>query len=310
MDISSIIPTFNEEQEIAPTLNSIRESASALGLSHEIIVVDNGSNDLTIEIAKELADLVVLEPTKTIGGMRNTGASFAKGAVLVFNDADVRLTQEWVKKFDSCFRDYLSQAIVVGGALIVPDTRNLIHKYWFKPLLRNKESKGVNYVGTGNMIVRKDLFIENKGFDERLVTGEDYDFCVRMKKNGAIILYDVDLKAIHAGYPIDVKGFFRREFWHGKGDFQTIDTILSSKTALFSIMFILINMFFLIFLALGKYYTSGCVFLVFSLLLLYFSLYKVPSRIGFYGRVFHVGLSFLYLWARGLSFLGNIKVPR
>ncbi|PHQ26353.1 hypothetical protein CLH62_01780 [Marinobacter guineae] len=306
MDVSFIIPTLNEEHEITHTLNAIRESVAHI--SHEIIVVDNGSDDQTTEMAKEIADLVIVEPTKTVGGLRNVGASYAKGRILVFNDADVRLTKQWAQKFSSCMVQYLEESDVVGGALAVPESPYLIHKYWFKPLLRNKESKVVNYVGTGNMIVRKDLFLECKGFDERLETGEDYDFCVRMKKNGARILYDSDLEAIHIGYPHDLKSFVRREFWHGKGDFQSLSNLFTSKTALFSLLFVLTNITFIVSLFLENYYFSYLILFVAGILLLYFSLHKTPSKIGVYGRAVHMGLSFLYLWARGLSFWGNLKL--
>jgi len=91
MHLSIVIPAFNEEQLILDCLNSIRESVSANtkpGFTHEVIVVDNNSNDKTAQLATQAGAKVVFEPINQSGRARNTGTAAATGDCLLFVDAD------------------------------------------------------------------------------------------------------------------------------------------------------------------------------------------------------------------------------
>ncbi|MFE8071668.1 glycosyltransferase [Marinobacteraceae bacterium S3BR75-40.1] len=297
MELSFIIPTLNEEQGIAQTINRIRDVMD--GVSHEIIIVDNGSTDNTRDIASSLADAVFVDSEKTVGGLRNLGASHANGAVLVFNDADVLITKEWLSDLKSTYPKIVSEKIVIGGALDVSDPKNLIHKYWFQPLLNKKKSADVNYVGTGNMVVSKAFFTACKGFDEKLATGEDYDFCIRAKKDEGSIEYHADMKALHEGYPCTFSAFIKREFWHGKGDARSLSAFFSSKVALASFLFVLLHIFIVISLLLHWRSLALVTVVVVVLFAIALSFYRTSARLGLEGRFFHLLLTFGYLYARG-----------
>ena len=91
LNLSFIIPAFNEEKLLPETLKCIRQSASVLtdkGLEWEIVVCDNNSTDQTSIIARENGAKVVFEPKNQIARARNAGASIAKGQWFVFIDAD------------------------------------------------------------------------------------------------------------------------------------------------------------------------------------------------------------------------------
>ena len=84
MKISVIIPTYNEESVI---LDCLRSLASQSLKDFEIIVVDDGSTDTTVE---KLEDVMVLHQNHLgAGAARNLGAKQAKGDILVFVDADM-----------------------------------------------------------------------------------------------------------------------------------------------------------------------------------------------------------------------------
>ena len=72
--ITAIIPCLNEEKSIAITIKEIRESSKLIS---EIIVVDNGSSDETVKVAKSAKAKVVSEP------IRGKGFAFRKGLSLV-----------------------------------------------------------------------------------------------------------------------------------------------------------------------------------------------------------------------------------
>jgi glycosyltransferase involved in cell wall biosynthesis len=86
--ISVIVPTLNEEKYLGRTLRSLAEQSFC---DFELIAKGGLSQDSTVEIAKEFADLVLSEKDISIGDTRNQGAKRAKGDVLAFLGADTFL---------------------------------------------------------------------------------------------------------------------------------------------------------------------------------------------------------------------------
>src|SRR5262245_30401408 len=89
---SVIIPAFNEERYLGPTLESLNAAVDRLrrkrGKSAEVIVVDDASTDGTAAVARQLGATVHHEADHNIARARNLGAEQALAPVLVFIDAD------------------------------------------------------------------------------------------------------------------------------------------------------------------------------------------------------------------------------
>lgn len=84
--VSIVIPAYNEQERLAATI----QAARAIPYEHEIICVNDGSIDLTAEIAEELADLHILLPqNKGKGHALQTGWMRAKGSYIICLDADL-----------------------------------------------------------------------------------------------------------------------------------------------------------------------------------------------------------------------------
>lgn len=87
--LSIVIPAYNEESGIAPTLQAVQEALGAAGLEHEIIVVDDGSRDRTASIARELGARVVSHPTNMgYGASLKSGILAARHDIIGITDAD------------------------------------------------------------------------------------------------------------------------------------------------------------------------------------------------------------------------------
>ena len=116
MKLTVIVPAFNEEAYLAPTLGSIRaaadEARGVSGADVEVIVVDNASADGTAAVARRLGATVVHEPVQGIARARNAGARRAAGDVLVFFDADVDGPRTLLVAICAAMRD---PACVGGG---------------------------------------------------------------------------------------------------------------------------------------------------------------------------------------------------
>ena len=113
-DISVIIPALNEERYLARCLGALVRQCNKG--QDEIVVVDGGSTDRTVEIAEEYADKVLIEPARPVGAARNLGARQAKGEFLAFIDADTVACDEWVREI-ACTLDSNPRAVGVP-----PDT--------------------------------------------------------------------------------------------------------------------------------------------------------------------------------------------
>ncbi|MCP4322827.1 MAG: glycosyltransferase [Alteromonadales bacterium] len=226
--VSFIIPAFNEADMIVDTLAQLHKFAPNVG--YEVIIVDNGSKDNTVELAQSYNDTVVSCPTGTIAAVRNCGVNASSGSILVFLDADVKLTQQWQDNIGRAIENINSNPILLTGSRCSPpENNNTLNNHWFNLLV---ESNSATYINSGHLITSRILFDKISGFDEVLRTAEDHDFCVRAKQLGALIISNSDLKVFHDGYPTTYAQFIKRERWHGREDFKTATSLIKSKVAL------------------------------------------------------------------------------
>jgi glycosyltransferase involved in cell wall biosynthesis len=227
-DISFIIPALNEQACIGIVLDSIHAN-SCHGFSYEIILVDNGSKDRTVEIAKDKGANVYVSDSGFVGNSRNKGAEKASGSFLVFLDADVCLTPKWANQIGAVIARIRQKHDLVTGSLCgISDHQNWIEKTWFDPRTRQKKT---NYINSGHLIISRDNFLNLGGFNPLMETGEDYEFCARAREGGCEIINDPELAVVHLGYPKDLKSFFLRERWHARGDYRSLSTLWASKPA-------------------------------------------------------------------------------
>jgi glycosyltransferase involved in cell wall biosynthesis len=87
--ISVVVPAYNEEAGIGVTLRELLDATQGMGTEMEILVVDDGSTDRTVEIARSFGVRVVSHPTNLgKGAAMKTGWKNSKGEYLIFTDAD------------------------------------------------------------------------------------------------------------------------------------------------------------------------------------------------------------------------------
>jgi dolichyl-phosphate beta-glucosyltransferase len=104
MEISIVIPAYNEEKRIGKTLKKVYEYFKEKKIEFEIIVVDDGSNDKTVEIVEKFSfdkkEIRILKHEKNMGkgAAVKTGILNAKGELILFTDADLSTPIEEFKK--------------------------------------------------------------------------------------------------------------------------------------------------------------------------------------------------------------------
>lgn len=298
---SVIIPAKNECDNIVRCIRSIYGLANNKK-SVEVIVVDNGSTDNTVDIAREEGASVFIKEELKIAGLRNYGAQKASNKIIGFIDADCEVGEKWLEHGYSILRN-CDDIGVVGGQYMCPKESTWVQRTWAS--VRPRGSHSVNFVTSGNFFIKKDVFNEFGGFDENLETGEDYDLCIRISKKYRIISDD-KLNIIHYGEPATVMQRLHKEIWYGKN----IKQILRKKPFYLPFWLSLIFIFFVTLFLIGIFLVHQFLVLLslanIVMLLASISLYRCLKVHNF--RFFFplICVYFFYLMGRSISLINFV----
>jgi len=186
MQLSIIIPTYNEEKGISSFLIHLQKAISVID-DCEIIIVDGGSSDRTLKEVKCISNQLKLDiklcvsPKKGRAVQMNYGANKSSGDFLYFLHADTFPPNE----FDRIIFNFVKKNIQAGSFRMKFDKRSIFFNFWswFTRFKWNIASGGDQ-----SLFVSKDLFRLINGFDENWPIMEDVDIIVRIKKKA---VYDV-----------------------------------------------------------------------------------------------------------------------
>ena len=171
--ISIIIPTINEANNLPLLLSDL----SDIQKEGEIIIVDCGSEDKTIDVANIYGAKVFKSEERNRGLELDIGAKNSKGDWLIFLHADTRLTHDWLKKIN----------------LVLKGDKNYIYNFTFKinhkkiiyrvlEILVNFRSQYFKQpYGDQGLIIHRTIYFRNNGF-RKIPIMEDIDFLRRLNK--------------------------------------------------------------------------------------------------------------------------------
>ena len=183
--ISVVIPTYNEEENIAQCLVSLRHQTVPRS-EYEIIVVDGGSKDATCEIAKKYADMVFVQTSRKVGGARNDGFLAARGDIVATTDADCIIPPTWIETIKKGFAD--NNVVQLYGPVypIEESIKNSISLFSANMFSRLGYYTRIFYYTLGcNTAFKKDVFIR-AGMYLCIDAGDDLEIALRMKKYGKV----------------------------------------------------------------------------------------------------------------------------
>lgn len=247
--ISFVIPVKNDAERLQSCLESIAQQ-NVPGVDKEIIVLDNGSTDNSVEVATGMGAIVLYEPKLSVAQLRNKGAFFSKGEAIAFVDADHVLAKHWLTAGLNTINE---TCCGITGALCISPAITWIHRAYDRFRRRSQIKVEVEWLGSGNMLVRRELFCKLNGFDESLETCEDVDFCQRVRENGWRIISDPCMKSIHYGDPATVKSLFFGELWRGRNNFRVTMKGPITPRALLSLAIPASNLLGLILIIIGSF---------------------------------------------------------
>jgi glycosyltransferase involved in cell wall biosynthesis len=176
-ELSIIIPAYNEEDFIAPTLKHLQSACEACDIETEIIVVDNNSNDRTAEIAKANKAKVVFEKVQQIAKARNSGAAQAESDMFLFLDADTEINTPLLQE---TLKQLKTGDCLAGGTTLQTDREhsclNRFVKYW------NIISTKLKLAAGCYIFCQRDAFFEAGGFNEKVYASEEIWLFKKLKK--------------------------------------------------------------------------------------------------------------------------------
>ena len=203
---SIIIPVFNNLALTKQCLESIYENTD---VPHEIIIVDNGSNDGTrdylFRVEADAGVRVVYNPSN-LGFAKacNQGARAAQGDYLVFLNNDTIVQPDWLPELLDCARKD-EKIGAVGAKLLYPDDtvqhagvvfteKKLVHhiyKHFYRDHPAVNKEREFQAVTAACMLIKKDLFFQIGAFVESYWNGlEDVDLCFTLREQGYKIVYN------------------------------------------------------------------------------------------------------------------------
>lgn len=185
--ISVVVPALNEEDRIQACLLSLKDQ-SLDRARYEIIVVDGGSEDGTVTVARELADRIILQKSLGIGGARRDGAMAASGEMLAFTDADTEVSHGWLE----AVAKNLSRRDASTGPVVYqnPDMQAEMLRRW-RDMYRLLYHSNFYYIIGSNMAVRTDAYWSIGGHSEISLL-DDYDLSRKLFRHGKRATYDRD----------------------------------------------------------------------------------------------------------------------
>lgn len=226
MDLSIIIVNYNVKEFIQNLLHSIEKASQ--NITKEIIIIDNASDDGSVEFIQEKfpdVKLIVNKKNLGFGKANNIGLKEAKGEFILLLNPDTLVAEDTFDKMIDFFKTepkvglagckilnpdgtlqlacrrsfpgpWTSFTKVAGLSTLFPKSK-LFAKYNLTYLDENQTYE-VDAISGSFMMMRREVFEKVGGFDEQFfMYGEDLDFCYRVQKAGYKVFYVHTTKIIH-----------------------------------------------------------------------------------------------------------------
>lgn len=189
--ISVVIPVYNREKTILRALNSVFGQTYS---NIEVIVVDDGSTDATAQVVSNCADervrLISLSNNQGANKARNTGILEAKGEYIAFQDSDDEWLADKLERQLAYMRKTAVEAVYCPYILFDAGKTHIVPENYANQDVCEKNIaeilKKTNIVGTPTLMVKRELFYKIGMFDVDMKRLQDYEFVIRLVKNGTL----------------------------------------------------------------------------------------------------------------------------
>ena len=183
--ISVVVPTMNEEKYIQPCLDSLRRQTYK---DLEIVAID-ASTDSTPTACAAAGWKVVKQVSKGIALARAEGFAAASGEIIACTDADTAVDAQWAERIARIFEE--DKVVCAYGPVYLRDcgpALRLLAAFCYNTLfLRISRFLRRDNISGQNFAIRKSAYDAVGGFRAELVTAEDVDLGLRVRKLGRVV---------------------------------------------------------------------------------------------------------------------------
>jgi len=212
--ISVIIPAYNSEKTIVSTLKALLKQ-NYPKKKYEIIVVDDGSADNTVQLASKFPVKIIKIKHTGPAYARNIGAKKARGSIVLFTDSDCIPSKNWIKNMVEPFKD--PEIVGVSGTYKTLNKNKLMARFVGYEIEQRhelmKKSKFIDFIGTFSAGYRRKIFLKFKGFDTRFKTssGEDPELSYRIAKSGLKMIFQPKAFVYHP-HPENIWKYLKQKY--------------------------------------------------------------------------------------------------
>ena len=214
--ISIVIPVVNNLKYNRECVESLFLH-SANDINHEIIIIDNNSNDGSREYFESLGDsirLITNEEVRSFARSCNQGAKEARGRYLLFLNNDTYVTHGWLAPLLDCFKKHTRIGLVankqlfpssgltshVGGGFTPQGLPEHLYLFFDPNLPFLNEAREMQWVTACCIMIPRSLYREMGGFDEAYKNSyEDIDLCFRVRSKDYKVFYCPESVVYHYG---------------------------------------------------------------------------------------------------------------
>ncbi|NDK57517.1 glycosyltransferase family 2 protein [Pontibacter fetidus] len=243
MKVSIVIVTMNHLSKLKNLLDSLFGKEQTK-LKHEVIVVDNCSEDGTVDFVRAEYPNVIVHENEQIKGFaanNNKGVSLAKGEYVFICNPDIIVFPGSIdtliryhdrnpsvgivcpqllnsdKTYQASVRRFMNAKIIALRVLLKGNdaTNNkIVRKYLLDDFDKSK-IQPVDWAMGAALVLKRDFYLKLKGFDERFfLYVEDVDLCLRSWKLGFSVVYNPEARMIHDHQRASFNGINRKSIMH------------------------------------------------------------------------------------------------
>lgn len=221
--ISVIVPAHNAAATIGDCLRSL-QAQQGVGDSYEIIVVDDGSSDGTAELAQQnTITLVHSHKRRGAAAARNLGIQVARGDILCFTDADCVPQPDWIAQLIQPLQQDTS--IVGSKGIYATRQRRIVARFvqieYEDKYDRLRTQSRIDFVDTYSAAYRRQVLLDNGGFDEGIFFVEDQELSFRLAARSYQMVFQPAAVVYHR-HSDSVVRYFHKKFMIGYWKTQVI----------------------------------------------------------------------------------------